>query len=152
MPRITASLLLLAAVACAKPDQPVGGDSAAATPATDAASGAAPAVGANATAMVTVMYNAPKDTAAFEKYYRETHVPLVGGSQQAIGFTRAELIKFPRNLDGSAPAHYRQAILWFDSMEALERGVKTPEFKKVADDLPNFATGGLIALVGNKTN
>jgi uncharacterized protein (TIGR02118 family) len=102
--------------------------------------------------MVTVMYNAPKDTAAFEKYYRETHGPIVDAGQQAIGFTRAEYIKFPRNLDGSAPAHYRQAILWFDSMEALERGVKTPEFKRIGDDLPNFATGGLIALVGNKTN
>lgn len=149
MSRITASLLLLAAVACAKSDQPAAGDSAVAAP---PAATAAPAALARGSAMVTVMYNAPKDTAAFEKYYRETHGPIVDAGQQAIGFTRAEYIKFPRNLDGSAPAHYRQAILWFPSMEALERGVKTPEFKKIGDDLPNFATGGLIALVGNKTN
>src|SRR5947209_14201795 len=41
-----------------------------------------------------VLYNQPKDTAAFEKYYAETHVPLFASHAQEIGVTRAELIKF----------------------------------------------------------
>lgn len=148
MTRATASFLLLLAAACSKPaDQTAGGESAAATP---AAAPAAPAP--DSRAMFTVMYNTPKDTAAFEKYYAETHIPLVGANQQEIGFTRAELIRFAPGADGKAPAHYRQAILWFDSMEAMQKGTATPAFKKVADDLANFATGGFMALSGAKTN
>ena len=102
-------------------------------------------------AIVTVIYKQPKDTAAFEKYYAETHVPLVGANQPEIGFTRAELTKFESSLDGSAPALYRQAELYFPSMDALKKGTATPGFKKVADDLANFASGGLDALVAVET-
>jgi uncharacterized protein (TIGR02118 family) len=102
-------------------------------------------------AIVTVIYKAPKDTAAFEKYYSETHVPLVVASQPEIGFTRAELTRFNTNLDGSKPARYRQAELYFPSLEAAKTGIATAAFKKVADDLGNFASGGLDALIGAET-
>src|SRR6266704_5874072 len=49
---------------------------------------------------VVVLYNHPKDTAAFEKYYKETHVPLFASHAQEIGVTRAELIKFASTADG----------------------------------------------------
>jgi uncharacterized protein (TIGR02118 family) len=103
-------------------------------------------------AIVTVIYKAPKDTAAFEKYYAETHVPMVVANQREIGFTRAELTRFNSNLDGSKPARYRQAELYFPSMEAAKKGLATPAFKKVAADLDKFASGGLDALVGAETN
>ena len=101
-------------------------------------------------ALVTVIYNTPKDSAAFESYYSATHLPLVGGGQQEIGFTRADLTRFESNLDGSAPAEYRQAELCFNSMDELKKGTATPAFKKVGDDLPKFATGGLTALIGEQ--
>jgi uncharacterized protein (TIGR02118 family) len=102
-------------------------------------------------AIVTVIYQTPKDTAAFEKYYGETHLPLVVASQAQIGFERAELTKFDSNLDGSKPVRYRQAELYFPSMAALKKGIATQAFKGVAGDLPKFATGGLDALVGAET-
>jgi len=111
----------------------------------EAGSGEAPA------AIFTVIYKTPKDTAAFEKYYAEKHIPLVVASQDQIGFERAELTKFNSNLDGSKPARYRQAELYFPSMDALKKGVATPAFKGVADDLPKFATGGFDALVAVET-
>ena len=101
-------------------------------------------------ALVTVIYNTPEDGTAFEAYYSATHVPLVGAGQSEIGFTRRDLTKFDSNLDGSAPAKYRQAELCFNSMDELKKGVATPAFKKVGDDLPNFATGGLTALIGEQ--
>jgi uncharacterized protein (TIGR02118 family) len=101
-------------------------------------------------ALVTVIYHTPKDTAGFERYYREKHLPLVSAKQQEIGFTRADLTRFESNLDGSAPAEYRQAELCFNSMDELKRGTATPGFKAVGDDLGNFATGGLTALVGEQ--
>jgi uncharacterized protein (TIGR02118 family) len=133
------------ATACGKPD-----DKAADAPADAAA--AAPAEPAGPAAIVTVIYNAPKDTAAFEKYYRETHLPLVSANQQEIGFTRADLTRFSGNLDGSKPAYYRQAELYFPSMDAARKGMATPGFKKVADDLGNFATGGLTGLLAVETS
>jgi uncharacterized protein (TIGR02118 family) len=96
---------------------------------------------------VVVLYNQPKDTAAFEKYYWDTHVPLVGANQKEIGFVKAELVRFPSNLDGSTPAFYRKAELWFNSEDDMKKGLATPGFKKVADDLGNFATGGLTGLI-----
>lgn len=102
-------------------------------------------------AIVTVIYKTPKDTAAFEKYYAETHLPLVTSGKAEIGFERAELTRFQSNLDGSPPARYRQAELYFPSLDALKKGTSTPAFKKVADDLPKFATGGFDALVGVET-
>ena len=103
-------------------------------------------------AFVTVIYNIPKDAKAFEKYYWESHVPLVQAKAAEIGFTAAELTKFDATLDGKAPTYYRQAVLWFPDMTALEKGLATPGFKAVGDDLANFATGGLIGMVGEQTN
>lgn len=116
------------------------------------AEAAAPAGPAGPMAIVTVIYNTPKDTAAFEKYYRETHLPLVSANQQEIGFVKADLTRFTSNLDGSKPAYYRQAELYFPSIEAAKRGMTTPGFKKVADDLANFASGGLTGMIAAETN
>jgi uncharacterized protein (TIGR02118 family) len=141
---LVASLAL--APSCGKAD-----DKAAGAPA-DAAPAAEPAAPAGPAAIVTVIYNTPKDTAAFEKYYRETHLPLVSANQQEIGFTRADLTRFSSNLDGSKPAYYRQAELYFASLEDAKKGMATPGFKKVADDLANFASGGLTGLLAVETS
>lgn len=101
-------------------------------------------------ALVAVIYNQPKDPAAFESYYSASHLPLVSSGQAEIGFVRADLTRFDSNLDGSPPAEYREAELCFPSMTALKKGTATPAFKKVGDDLNNFATGGLVGLIGEQ--
>lgn len=100
----------------------------------------------------TVIYKEPTDTAAFEKYYAETHVPLVQQNAAEIGFKKAELMRFVSNLDGSPRAYYREAQLFFETPAALKAGMATPGFKKVADDLPKFATGGFITMVAHETH
>jgi uncharacterized protein (TIGR02118 family) len=132
------------ATACGKP-----ADKAAEAPAADTTAAAAPA-SSGPQAIVTVLYQTPKDTAAFEKYYRETHLPLVSAGQQEIGFVRADLTKFISNLDGSAPAKYRKAELCFNSQDELKKGIATPAFKKVGDDFKNFVTNGLTGLIGEQ--
>jgi uncharacterized protein (TIGR02118 family) len=144
----------LLALACTKP---------ASTPATDSAMGsmkdttaakapaaAAPASDAPVTALV-VLYNWPKDTAAFEKYYAATHIPLLHSKTGEIGYSKEVLIKFANNADGSKPAHYRMAQLWFPSETALKAGLGTEGFKAIAGDLKNFSTGGQIVLTGQET-
>ena len=101
---------------------------------------------------VVVLYNQPKDTAAFEKYYAEKHVPLFVSHAQEIGVTRAELVKFSPGPDGKPAAIYREADLRWDSREARDKGMATAGFKAVAGDIPVFATGGFTVLLGTKTN
>ncbi len=139
MRRLTVVPLLVLAAACAKPDAKPAQDTTAQAP-------------AGPMAFVTVIYNMPKDAAAFEKYYWDTHVPLVGSKQAEVGFVQAELTKFDATLDGKAPTHYRQAVLWFNNMADLQKGVATAGFKAIGDDLANFASGGLVGMVGEQTN
>jgi uncharacterized protein (TIGR02118 family) len=103
-------------------------------------------------AIVTVLYNAPKDTAAFERYYAVTHLPLLRANQNEIGFVRADFTRFVSTADGKKPTYYRQAELYFNSMDDLKKGTGTPGFKKVADDLGNFATGGLTGMIARASN
>jgi uncharacterized protein (TIGR02118 family) len=131
--------------ACSKP-----ADKAAEAPPADTAAAAAPAP-AGPQAIVTVIYNQPKSAAAFEKYYAEKHLPLVTSLQQEIGFTKAELTKFTTTLDGKKPTFYRQAELYFNSLDDAKKGMATDGFKKVGDDLGNFATGGFLGMVAVET-
>ncbi len=135
---------LALAAACGKT-----GEKGAEAPAADTAVAAAPA---GPEAIVTVLYNQPKDTAAFEKYYRTIHVPLVKANQEEIGFTRADLTRFTSTADGKKPAYYRQAELYFPSMDALKKGIATPGFQTVSGDLGNFATGGFTGMIASTTN
>src|SRR5712671_5637569 len=102
--------------------------------------------------VVIVQYNQPKDTAAFEKYYAETHVPLFVSHAQEIGVTRVELVRFSPAADGKPAPIYREADLRWDSQEARDKGMATAGFKAVAADLPVFATVGCAVLLGSKTN
>lgn len=103
-------------------------------------------------AHVVVLYNPPKDPAAFERYYAVAHLPLLYASAAEIGYTSATFVKFTSGLDGSAPSLYRKAELTFPSMDALKKGTATNGFKQVAGDLAHFATGGVTAFVGDETN
>jgi uncharacterized protein (TIGR02118 family) len=137
MPRPLPTLILwcalLALAACSAPPPPAA---------------AAPGVGW----VLVVLYNQPKDTAAFEKYYAETHVPLFFSHAQEIGFTRVDIIKFAPGADGKPAPVYREADVRWDSKDAMDKGLATAGFKTSAADLPKFATGGFTVLIGRKTN
>jgi uncharacterized protein (TIGR02118 family) len=135
LPTLVLPCALLALAACSRP-------------APQAPAAAAPGVGW----VVVARYNQPRDTAAFETYYRETQSPLFFSHAQEIGFTRVELIKFAPGADGEPAPVYREADVRWDSQEAMDKGVATPGFKVSAADLPNFATGGYTVLVGRKTS
>jgi uncharacterized protein (TIGR02118 family) len=144
MRRPVAAALLLAACSPAA-DKP-----AASTDSTEAAPAAAAPAPAGPQAILTVIYNPPKDAKAFEAYYPK-HLAIVSEGQSEIGFTKAELTKFESTLDGKKPTFYRQAELYFDSMDALKKGIATPAFKKAGDDIPNFASGGALLMIATET-
>src|SRR5437867_11984982 len=114
LPSLAALATLALAAACTKP---------------------APQQAAGVQSGVIVLYNQPKDTAAFEKYYAEKHVPLFASHAQEIGVTRAELVRFSPSPDGRPAPTYREADLRWDSQEAGDKGMATAGFKAVAADL-----------------
>lgn len=93
-------------------------------------------------AQLLVLYNAPADPAAFDRYYREKHIPIA----RKVPGLRAYLISSGsvQALAGSAP--YLVAILTFDSMADLNAAVASPEGQAAAADLANFASGGATLL------
>jgi len=93
---------------------------------------------------LSVLYGKPTNAAAFEKYYAETHLPIAGKMQ---GVRKIELSKVVGTPDGSAPAFYRLADLYFDNVDHMKKVLGSPEGKATAGDLANFATGGFTMLI-----
>ncbi|MCG2613291.1 EthD family reductase [Terrimonas sp. NA20] len=93
----------------------------------------------------TVLYGHPSSPEEFEKYYKETHDPLVN---KTAGIVKKEYTRFLQNADGSAPVYYRMAELCFESGETMQRAMASEEGKAMAADLSNFATGGVKIIVG----
>jgi len=94
---------------------------------------------------LTVLYGHPSDSTIFEKYYGETHLPLVGKMK---GFEKVEFTKFLDAPDGAKAAYYRMAEFWFANIGALQTTMGSPEGQATASDLANFATGGVTILTG----
>ena len=85
-----------------------------------------------------VQYGTPTDPAAFDRYYREVHIPL---GQQIPGVVRFDVGR-PSPLDDSA-APYLVAALDFESEQAMGEALRSPEGRATGKDLANFATGGV---------
>ena len=60
---------------------------------------------------------------------------------------RIELSRPMPGPDGKPPAFYRLTEIWFKNAAAMKAVTGRPEWKKIADDVPNFATGGATILV-----
>ena len=98
------------------------------------------------------LYGAPKDPAAFEKYYAETHMPLFEGKQKDVGFIGWAALKLLKTPDGGASPYYRMIQVWFDSDAKRKAGLATPAFGEVAGNLKNFADGGFTPILGDETS
>jgi uncharacterized protein (TIGR02118 family) len=90
-------------------------------------------------AQVVVMYKTPKDTAAFDKYYSEVHIPL---AKKIPGLKKFEVSKGPVGTPAGPSGFHLIAVLTFDSMAALQAGFGSPEGKAAGADVPKFASGG----------
>ena len=86
-----------------------------------------------------VQYGQPTDPAAFDKHYRDVHVPLVQAVPGLVRFT----VGHPRSLDPSTPAPYAVAELDFESAQAMGEALGTEAGKATAADVPLFASGGV---------
>lgn len=94
---------------------------------------------------LTILYGHPQDPAAFDHYYRETHVPLARKIPAVTGFT----VTRPTSLAPQEPSpYYLIANLFCEDMGTFQHALQSPEGQAAAADLQHFATGGVTLVVG----
>jgi uncharacterized protein (TIGR02118 family) len=93
---------------------------------------------------LTVLYGQPRDPAAFERYYMDTHTPI---ALKVKGLRRFEISKVVATADGSPSPFYRTADLYFDDMAAMQKALGSPDGQAAAADIANFASGGATLLI-----
>ena len=90
-------------------------------------------------ARLVVMYKTPKDTGAFDKYYRETHIPI---AKKIPGLRKYEVSRGPVVTPAGASGFHLIAILHFDDLAAIQAAFASAEGQAAGADVQNFATGG----------
>jgi uncharacterized protein (TIGR02118 family) len=79
-------------------------------------------------AHVVVMYKAPKDAAAFDKHYAETHIPI---AKKLSGLRKYEVSRGTVATPAGPSAFHLIATLYFDSMAAIQAAFASAEGKAV---------------------
>ena len=95
-------------------------------------------------ARVVVMYKTPKDAAAFDRYYVETHIPL---AKKMPGLRRFEVSKGPVGTPAGPSGFHLIATLHFEDLAAVQKAFGSPEGQAAAGDVAKFASGGADMLI-----
>jgi uncharacterized protein (TIGR02118 family) len=88
---------------------------------------------------IAVLYKTPKDAAAFDKYYAETHIPL---AKKMPGLRKFQVSRGPVATPAGPSGIHMIATLTFDNMAAVQSAFGSAEGQAAAGDVPKFASGG----------
>jgi uncharacterized protein (TIGR02118 family) len=83
---------------------------------------------------IVIWQNTPTDPEAFDRHYREVHIPL---GKSLPGLRRYSLSRDVNPVRGE-PA-YRVAELDFDDMDALRSAFQSPEGQATAEDVEKLS-------------
>ncbi len=92
-----------------------------------------------ASVKVVVIYPRPADEAAFEKEYRDVHMPMV--ESKLKGITRFVATRVLHSPQGKVSA-YRLAEVHFSSMDDLNKSIESEGGKQVVEHATKMSTGG----------
>jgi uncharacterized protein (TIGR02118 family) len=87
-------------------------------------------------ARLMALYKTPKDAAAFDKYYFETHIPI---SKKLPGLKKLEVNQGAVGSPAGDSGIHRIAILHFDDMAAIQAAFASPEGQATVADVGVFA-------------
>jgi len=90
-------------------------------------------------AKLVVLYKTPKDAAAFDAHYAETHIPL---AKKMPGLRTYEISHGPVTTPAGPAGVHLVATLAFDDLAAMQKALGSPEGQAAAADVQTFATGG----------
>lgn len=81
------------------------------------------------------LYKTPEDKESFDRHYDEVHTPLV---KKMPGLRKLEIARITGAPIGE-PKHYLIAEMYFDTKDALDASLASPEGKATGRDLMSFA-------------
>jgi uncharacterized protein (TIGR02118 family) len=85
-----------------------------------------------------VLYDTPRDPAAFERHYREVHIPL---ARKLPGLRRYTLSRNAVPVRGGMPFHLVAELEW-DTMDDLRTAFGSPQGQATAADVAELAPEG----------
>ncbi len=88
------------------------------------------------------LYKKPSDIEAFDDHYNNKHTPLI---KKMPGLRKLEVSKITGAIGGEA-RFYILAEMYFESEDALNAAMASPEGKAAGKDLMDFA-GGLVQMM-----
>ena len=94
---------------------------------------------------LVALYRKPADTAAFDEHYEKVHTPLV---RKYPGLRKLEVTKVTGAPIGEAKFHL-MAEMYFDSKDAMDAAMVSPEGKAVVRDLMSFAADIVVIFHGS---
>jgi uncharacterized protein (TIGR02118 family) len=90
-----------------------------------------------------VLYDTPADPEAFDRHYREIHIPL---AKQLPGLRRYTISRNHQPVRGDR-GYYLVAELDWDDMAAMRQAFASEIGRATAADVPKFAPAGVSSLV-----
>jgi uncharacterized protein (TIGR02118 family) len=90
-----------------------------------------------------VLYDRPDDPEAFDRHYRDVHIPL---AKKLPGLRRYTISRDPTPVGGGEP-YYLVAELDWEDMPALQHAFQSPEGQATAADVTNLAGGGVHSMI-----
>ncbi|OYD07068.1 EthD family reductase [Paludifilum halophilum] len=94
------------------------------------------------------LYQHPDNKESFDDHYQKVHTPLV---KKMPGLKRLEVTKMQGAPMGGEAKYYLEAAMYFDSREALDAAMNSPEGKATAKDLMGFAGSLVTMMIGEVT-
>ncbi len=93
---------------------------------------------------LVAMYKKREDMSDFDEHYSEIHTPLV---KKYPGLRKLEVTRITGAPIGESKYHL-MAAMYFDSKEAMDKALASPEGKAVAKDLMTFAADIVMIFFG----
>jgi uncharacterized protein (TIGR02118 family) len=87
-----------------------------------------------------VVYSTPADPTAFDRHYRDVHVPL---ARTLPGLRRYTLSRDASAVRGGEP-FYLVAELDWDDLDAMRAAFTSPQGRATAEDVANLAPDGRV--------
>jgi uncharacterized protein (TIGR02118 family) len=87
-------------------------------------------------ARMVVIYRTPKDVAAFDRHYFETHIPL---AKKLPGLRKYEISRGPVTVMAGSPDVYLIGTVYFDDLDAMKKAFASPEGQATAADRRIYA-------------
>jgi len=94
-------------------------------------------------AKLIALYKQPENKEAFDNHYFNVHSPLTA---KIPGLREMKVTKMTGSPMGGEAKYYLTCEMTYDSLEALQEGLKSPEGRASGKDLMGFA-GNLVTLM-----